>query len=217
MIVAIDGPAGSGKSTIAKLVAKRLGYLFLNSGRLYRMITLLIIEEGIKIDEKSIQDLLPIEGIELSQDHVLVGSRSFSEELHTPIIDKYVPIVSSFPSVRSQVNQILVITSQDHDVVVEGRDMTTVVFPHAEHKFFLDASISARAQRRFEQGISKQNFEEIYSAIEERDAIDRKKTLGALTLSEDAEYLDTSGLTIEQVCEKVVKSIQGHKTHQELL
>jgi cytidylate kinase len=101
--------------------------------------------------------------------------------------------------------------SKTEDIIVEGRDMSTVVFPEADVKFYLDASVEARARRRSGQGTSRLSYEQILKAIQDRDAIDRGKEIGALKLHEEAIYLDTSDLTIDQVCEIVVRSIQQHK------
>ncbi|KGE73913.1 (d)CMP kinase [Spirochaeta lutea] len=217
MIIAIDGPAGSGKSTVARYIADKLGFLYVNSGRVYRTVTFLCLEKDLSISEEAIFKSIPWNEISIHRDYIAVNLQQLSDELHHQRIDKLVPRISSFPMIRKAVNNIIVNTSKNENVVAEGRDMTTVVFPDADIKVYLDASIESRAMRRFNQGISDQTFEEIYKAIEERDQVDQKKAVGALRRSTDALYLDTSGLTIEQVCEKVIKSIQGHKTHQELL
>jgi small subunit ribosomal protein S1 len=119
--------------------------------------------------------------------------------------------ISSIPELREQVNRLLIEISRNEDIIVEGRDMSTVVFPHADVKFFLDASVEARARRRSGQGTSELTYEQILSSIRTRDAIDKNKAVGALKVADEAIYLDTSDLTIEQVCEIVVGSIQEHK------
>jgi len=209
MVVAIDGPAGSGKSTIARGLAERLGFSYLNSGKLYRAITLACLRSGVDPSdgEEALRCAQSVR-IEFSGPRVLLDGEDVDGELHSDQVDKHVAPLSAAPPVRDVVNRIIRAASQGKDVVVEGRDMTTVVFPDAEHKFFLDASADARARRRFAQGVSNLSLEEIKAGIEERDRIDRNKAVGTLKVARDATYLDSSDLTIEQVYAKLIRKIQ---------
>lgn len=212
MIVAIDGPAGSGKSTLAREVAKRAGFTYLNSGKLYRAVTWWVIRHQIT-DRAEIIRIASELDIKVDGNLVQLNSCLLDKELHSDEVDARVAEVSSVPEVRSLVNRVLLDAARGKNVVVEGRDMATLVFPHAEVKWYLDASPEARARRRFNQGTSKLNYEEILSAIKTRDRIDTEKELGGLKIAPDALYLDTSDLTIETVCAKVLQSIQGTLHH----
>ena len=216
MIVAMDGPAGCGKSTIAKLLSQRTGFLYLNSGSLYRAVSYAAIGRGLGIDDR--EDLVTCaRSLVLAYDAdgtvVMDGIRR-TEELRSAPVEAIVAQVSAIPAIRALVDAVVRATAEGRDVVVEGRDMTTVVFPDADLKFFIDASVEERARRRFEQNSSNQSYMEILDNIRMRDEIDRNKAVGALKIARDALYLDTSGLTIEQVYETVNSKIlhvrEGH-------
>ena len=208
MVIAIDGPAGSGKSTIAKLLAEKKGYTYINSGKLYRAITLgcLRAQIDLKNSEKVIEFAKNIK-ISYKKDQVFLDGEDVTNLLHTDQIDKYSSPLSAIVPVRHIVNDLVRKLSDGLDIVVEGRDMTTVVFPNAQHRFYLDASADSRAQRRYDQGVSNLSLEEIKTAILERDEIDRNKVEGSLKIAEGVQYLDTSDLTIIEVYDKLIESI----------
>lgn len=211
MIVAIDGPAGAGKSTVAKNVAAELGFVYINSGNLYRAITLSVFQAGIDPKhEAEVSDLADSADVSVDADGTKIDGRLVDGELRTARVDAAVAPVSSFPRVRNAVNQLLVSLARTRDAVVEGRDMGTVVFPDAEVKIYMDASIDSRALRRYKEAGDGRSLEEIREAIEKRDRIDQKKAGAPLRPAEDALYLDTSRLTIEAVCEKVVQICTHH-------
>ncbi|GAB6090846.1 (d)CMP kinase [Spirochaeta dissipatitropha] len=212
MVVAIDGPAGTGKSTVAKRISQSTKFQYVNSGSLYRAITLLALEADLKPDSNNeeIAAIATAADIDYIDGETRIDSKPVEALLRTDIIDANVAQISSIPPVRKVVNKILQKIAGHTDIVVEGRDMCTVVFPDAAIKIYLDASIEARAQRRFEQGTSSLSLEEITASIARRDTIDRSKSEGALRKAEDAVYLDTSHLTIEAVCVRVLELIQRH-------
>lgn len=209
MVIAIDGPAGSGKSTIARLLAQRLGLTCVNSGNLYRALTLGCLRANIDVrSEAAALDYARNAALEYDGGAVLLNGRDVTAELHSDEVDAAVAALSSIVSLRHLVNDYLRAMAARRGAVVEGRDMTTVVFPHAEHRFYLDATAEARAQRRFEQGVSGLSRDEILRNIKERDNQDRHKTEGSLRVGEGVTVLDTSDLTVEQTYEKMVQCIQ---------
>jgi len=211
MIVAIDGPAGVGKSTIAKRIAEKAGFYYINSGNLYRAITWEILQkypEGPPEKPEKMVEIAKNCRMELRDDGLYVNGLRVEEHLHTDAVDRWVAQVSSVAEIRTIVNSDLREIALKVESVVEGRDITTVVFPDAKVKIFLDASVETRAKRRYYQGISELSIEEIAKSIRERDQIDRTKAVGRLEVADDAVYLNTSDLTIEQVCEKVIDKIR---------
>lgn len=210
MVVAIDGPAGCGKSTIAKIIADKLNITFLNSGSFYRGITLSLLRAGIPLEAQ--QEIVEFAG-KLEIDYVnfrlVINGEDVEDSLHTDEVDAHTAQVSSIIPLRHIVNEKIRHITKSLSIVCEGRDMTTVVFPDAEHKFYLDASIDVQALRRFKQGVSNLSLEEIKEGIRKRDEIDKSKAEGALKIAPDATYIDTSDLTIEQVCEIIIRKIHN--------
>lgn len=209
MIIAIDGPAGTGKSTIASMIAQKLGITFLNSGSFYRALTLAALDAKIDLEnETAVVDFCKKQKLDYSADaHLILNGIDVQSHLHEDRVTAHAAQLSAIVAVRHFVNERLCEITKSLSIVCEGRDMTTVVFPHAEHKFYLDASSEVRAQRRFAQGVSKMSIEEIKKAIDERDEIDKNKKEGALKISADAIYIDTSHLTIDDVCAIILNKI----------
>lgn len=210
MVVAIDGPAGTGKSTVAHQVAKDLGLVYLNSGSFYRALTLSAIEAGISPDDAdAVLEHAKKQKLDYVNARLILNGVDVDDQLHQDKVDSAVSKVSSIVELRHLVNARMREIVQNLSIICEGRDMTTVVFPNAEHKFFLDASIDVQAKRRFDQGVSNLTLEEIKAAIIKRDEMDRKKAEGSLKKSADSFYIDTSGLTISQVCEIIESKINA--------
>ena len=208
MVIAIDGPAGTGKSTIASLLAKKLGITFLNSGSFYRALTLALLKNGIDLnDEAAVVDFCKKQKLDYVDSHLILNGDDVESLLHSDEVSAHAAEVSAFPEVRRIVNDRLRELTKSLDIVSEGRDMTTVVFPDADCKFYLDASLDVQAERRFKQGVSGMSLEEIKEAIKKRDEIDKNKKEGALVVAPDAVYIDTSTLTIEKVCEIILNQI----------
>ena len=216
MVIAIDGPAGSGKSTIAKLLAEKLkgkdgqDFIYINSGNLYRTITLGCLRLNIDLsDSEKVINLAENIKIAYEKTQVFLNGEDVTDLLHTDEIDLFSAPLSAIVPVRHIVNDIIRSLAEGRNIVVEGRDMTTVVFPDAQHRFYLDASADSRAERRFCQGVSKLSLEEIKEAILKRDEIDKNKPEGSLKITQGVQYLDTSDLTIIQVYEKLIKKINN--------
>jgi small subunit ribosomal protein S1 len=209
VIIAIDGPAGSGKSTIARLLAGGLNFTYINSGNLYRAVTLGCLRRRIDpADPEKALEYAKAADLDYWGDRVFLDGEDVTGALHTDEIDRFSAPLSAIVPIRHVVNDHIRRFAGALDIVVEGRDMTTVVFPQAEYRFFLDASVESRAKRRFDQGVSRLSLEEIREAIAQRDAIDRNKAEGSLLLAPGVEYLDTSDLTIKQVYEKLIEKLQ---------
>ena len=207
MVVAIDGPAGSGKSTIAKRVAEKTGFGYLDSGLLYRGISKAVLDSGQDREDPGVVVAIASQcRFEMPVDELFLNGRPLTE-IHTDRIDRWSAIHSRIPDVRERVNAQIRSMAGGNDIIVMGRDIATIVFPDAELKIFLDASIETRAARRYRQASSNLNEQEIRKEIEQRDAIDREKPVGKLIQAPDALYLDTSDLTIDEVCDKVVREI----------
>ncbi len=208
MIIAIDGPAGSGKSTIARMLAEGLGFAYVNSGSIYRAMTLRVLMQGVDAgDAEAVIACSRQARIEYRAGRLVLDGSDSEAELRSKGVEARVAQLSAIPRLREIVNEIVRRIAGSTDAVVEGRDMTTIVFPDADAKFYLDASADARALRRYDQGDGSASFEEIRQNIAMRDEIDRTKSIGALKIAADAEYLDSSHLTIQEVYDKVYGKI----------
>ncbi len=217
MIVAIDGPAGSGKSTIAQMVAAETKAFFINSGNFYRAITYKALQDGVSMEDATA--LIEVaKGVEITIEggRVHMNGEDVEEYLHSDAVDQWVAELSAIIPIRHRVNEMLRKVAGTMDVVIEGRDTTTVVFPYAEVKIFMTASVESRAKRRFSQQETELSLEEIMAGIEKRDKIDTSKAEGALYCCDDALFLDTTDLTIKQVCDKVVSQIKMAQRMQEI-
>ena len=209
MIIAIDGPAGTGKSTIASILAEKHNLTFLNSGGFYRTLTLAVLQAGIDYkDENATLEFCKKQKIEYTKEsHFILNGTDVTAHLHDDEVTANASQVSAIVEIRHLVNDLMREITKSLDIVCEGRDMTTVVFPNAEVKVYLDASAEVRAKRRFDQGVSNMTLEEIKAAIEKRDEMDKNKKVGSLKIAPDALYIDTSNLTIDNVCAIIEKQI----------
>ena len=215
-VIAIDGPAGAGKSTIARRVAKALGFFYLDTGAMYRALTLKAMHQGLNLEnEEQLVALAQKTTIDLENHDVgvkvLLDGEDVSEEIRTLEVTN-----NTFYIARaSRVREIMVAWQQDigskKDVVIEGRDVTTVVFPNASYKFYMDASVQERTERRFLEVVQKGkevDKEKLRQEIEERDHKDFSRQIGPLKKAADAIIIETTGLSIEQVVEKILKVVQ---------
>ncbi|HOZ71029.1 MAG TPA: 30S ribosomal protein S1 [Spirochaetales bacterium] len=209
MIVAMDGPAGTGKSTIARMVAERRGFTYINSGNLYRAITYGAMRSGVPLDdEAALTSYAKGAGLEYRGGALYLDGEPIEGRLRSAEVDAVVAQVSAIVPIRHIVNRLIRSIGAGLDAVVEGRDICTVVYPDAEVQIYIDASAEARARRRFDQGTSSLSLDEIKKNIEMRDRIDMNKAEGSLKRAPKAFYLDTSYLTIDQVYDIVDSKIQ---------
>ncbi|MBP9038525.1 MAG: (d)CMP kinase [Candidatus Syntrophosphaera sp.] len=215
LIIAIDGPAASGKSTTAQLLAKKLGYLYIDTGAMYRACALKAKKMGIDInDEESIRNLLDFIDIQIENDNsknrILLDGEDVSEDIRADDISSLASAISAIPAVRYKMVELQRKMGEKGSVILDGRDIGTFVFPDAEVKFFLTASPEIRAKRRWlelqQKGIDK-NFSEVLADLVKRDNNDSQRALAPLKKAEDAIEIDTSNMTIEEQTETLYKII----------
>lgn len=211
-VIAIDGPSGAGKSTISRLVAERLGFQFLDTGALYRATALHLRRKGLKEDTSDEEIANALKGVEIvfMDGKVFLNGKDVSEEIRTTEAGHYASVFSAKKAVRDFLLQIQRDAAQENDIVAEGRDMTTVVFPSAWKKFFLDASEEGRARRRYlqlkEKGMEI-TMEEALRDVQERDKRDSSRDIAPLKRADDAIYIDTTDLTLKDVLKRVLEAI----------
>ena len=215
LIIAIDGPAASGKSTSAQLLAKKLGYLYIDTGAMYRACALKAKKMGIDInDEESIRNLLDFIDIQIENDNsknrILLDGEDVSEDIRADDISSLASAISAIPAVRYKMVELQRKMGEKGSVILDGRDIGTFVFPDAEVKFFLTASPEIRAKRRWlelqQKGIDK-DFSEVLADLVKRDNNDSQRALAPLKKAEDAIEIDTSNMTIEEQTETLYKII----------
>ena len=218
-VVAIDGPAGSGKGTVTKIVAERMGLVNIDTGAMYRCVTLMCLENNIdytQIDEiNKILDVIKIEikNEDCNQTFYLNG-KNVTKEIRYDNVNKNVAKFAAIKEVRDKVTPMQREMGEKQDIIMEGRDITTVVFPNADVKIYLDASPEERAERRYRQ--NKENgidtpYEEILQNVIDRDYRDSHREIAPLTKAPDAIYVDSTGMTVEEEAEEVIKIIKEKK------
>jgi len=215
-IVAIDGPAGSGKGTLAKALSEKYNLINIDTGATYRCVALKALRNNVTLDEpEKIIEISENIDIELKQDgRVFMDGEDVTKEIRSKEVTTIVSPVSSIVEVRKNMVDIQRKIAEGNDVVMEGRDITTVVFPNAKYKFYLDATIDVRAQRRFEENKQKgidMTYEEIYENIKKRDYNDMHKEVGSLQRTDEQIYIDTTNLTVEEEVEIIGKYLEGDK------
>lgn len=218
-IVAIDGPAGTGKGTITKLISKEMGLVNIDTGATYRCVALYAIKNNIKLEEKE-KIIKSLENIEIDMQNqngeqiIFLNGENVTNQIRSKEVTQIVSQVSSIKEVRYKMVEVQRNLAKGKDVIMEGRDITTVVFPNADVKIYLDADENERAKRRYkemqEKGIEI-TYEEVLKNIQIRDKNDKEKEIGALKIAEDAIYVDTTDLNIEEVKNKILNIIKEKK------
>lgn len=215
-VVGIDGPAGTGKSTLTKLISKEMNLVNIDTGATYRCVALKAIKNNIKLAEKDkIINLLNDINIEFKNEDniqkVYLDGEDVTERIRENDVNNIVSPVSSIKEVRFKLVDLQRKLAEGKNSIMEGRDITTYVFPNADVKIYLDASIEERAKRRYNQNLEKgieTSYEDVYENIRARDENDKAKEVGALKIAEDAIVIDTTNLTIEEVKNKIIKCIK---------
>ncbi len=217
-IIAIDGPSGAGKSTVAKVLAERLGYIYMDTGAMYRAIGWKTKKESILLTEESLKNLCSITDIRLErisgEMKAIMDGKDVTEEIRTPEMGMMASSVSAFQSVRERLLELQRGMGRNGGIVMEGRDIGTVVFPDADVKFFLDATIEERGKRRYLDLKSKgieDDLIRVTDEIRKRDEADSSRTLAPLKKAKDALYIDSTNMTVKEVVETMLKEINAKR------
>lgn len=217
--IAIDGPAGAGKSTIARLTAKKLGYLYVDTGALYRTVGYAAKLRGIDPgDAQQVAAMLPEIAVDLSFDkdgvqQTLLNGQDVSDQIRSPEMSRYASQVSAHKAVREYLLWLQRKLAQEHNVIMDGRDIGTTVLPHADLKIYLTATPEDRARRRFDEYLSKGvsvDYDKLLNDIKQRDYDDSHREISPLRRAEDAKLVDTSGNTLEESLELMEAMIRRH-------
>ncbi len=209
MIIAIDGPAGAGKSTIAKKVADSLGYVYIDTGAMYRAFTYELLTSSISLsDIEEITKVLEKTNIEFKNNEIFLNNLNVTNEIRSKNVTANVSAVSAIPQVREKLVNLQRKIASENNSILDGRDIGTVVFPNAELKIFLTASVKIRALRRYNELIAKDkniDINEIEAEIEKRDKLDSSRETSPLIKAADAIEIDTSDLSIDEVANTILK------------
>ena len=214
-IVAVDGTAGSGKGTITKIIADKLNLISIDTGAMYRCVALECINKNIDYTEiEKIKEVLKEINIELKKENnsqvVILNGKDVTREIRTPEVDNVVAKFAAIKEVRDKMTPIQRKMGQDANIIMEGRDIGTVVFPNADVKVFLDCSVEERA-RRYNQDLEKgieTTYEEVLESIKERHKLETERKIAPLVQATDAVYIDSTNMTIDEEAEAVIKIIE---------
>lgn len=214
-IVAIDGPAGSGKGTVTKIVAEKENLISVDTGAMYRCVTLECLNNGIDFTDteaiiKVLKDIKIELKMEKSKQEVFLNGQNVTNQIRTPRIDSYVAKYAAIKCIREKMVDLQRKMGETQNIIMEGRDIGTVVFPDADVKIFLDCSVEERAKRRYLQNQEKGiecNYEEILESIIERHKLETQRELSPLKKADDAILIDSSNMTIDEVVDEIIKNI----------
>ncbi|MCX7716385.1 MAG: (d)CMP kinase [Endomicrobia bacterium] len=218
VVIAIDGPAGAGKTTVSKLVAKKLGFVHIDTGAMYRAVTYKLLKSNISLDDieavKQVVESLDISfNLKDNELFILIDKIDISPEIRSEYVSANVNIVAAIPFVREKLRCLQRELGKKYNCVMEGRDIATVVFPDTKFKFYLDAPVEERAIRRYKELLQKNeqvNFEEVKKAIIRRDELDTTRGINPLKIDDNALVINTYGLTQDEVAEKIVEYVRQH-------
>lgn len=215
--IAIDGPAGSGKSTVARRIAEKLGLLYLDSGAMYRAVTVLAIRGGLAADSPQLLEQVKACNIEFEDNGktILLNAEDISLQIRTPTVNRRVADVAKIPEIRHEIVKHQQRIGNQGSIIAEGRDLTTIVFPNADFKFYLDASVTERAKRRLAE-FRRQNVEITLAAVEaeisDRDEKDKTRAHSPLRTADDAIVVDTTDKTINEVVDFIIARVSEDKS-----
>ena len=217
--IAIDGPAGAGKSTVAKIVADKLGFQYIDTGAMYRAYTLKILDNGIDPkDEISVLKLLDSTDIDFRDNRIFLDETQVDEEIREGRITKNVSYIASYKAVREKMVRLQQSMSTRKSVVMDGRDITTVVLPDADFKFFITATAEERGRRRYLEllgkGVEGITLEDTIEDIRRRDTFDSTREESPLTKTEDSYLVDTTNMTISEAVEHIISIVDGEGSEQ---
>lgn len=204
MIIAIDGPAGTGKGTISKLLAEELGYIYIDTGAMYRAVTISVLKNELDLNNLNIEFD--------NMQKIFLNGQDVTEQIRSKEVTQNVSQISSRKEIRIKLVEMQRKLAQNNNVVMEGRDIGTVVFPNADLKIYLDANIEERAKRRYIETIAKginATYEEVLEHFKIRDKNDMEKEMGALKKAPDAIYIDSTNMDIQDVVKKIIEYING--------
>lgn len=212
--VAIDGPAGAGKSTIANRVADKLKIEYIDTGAMYRALTLKVL--NVNKDPKNTSEVVQImknTEIDFENNHILLDGKNVDEEIRDNLVSTNVSYVSQYKEVRDQMVLLQQKMAKTKSIIMDGRDITTVVLPDAEFKFFITASIEERAKRRYiellNKGYTKSTYKQIFDEIRTRDEIDSNREISPLSIADDAYVLDNTDKSIDESVDIIVSMVKG--------
>ena len=219
VIVAVDGTAGSGKGTVTKIIAERLNLVSIDTGAMYRCVALECIRKNINYTEiEKIKTVLEKINIELRKENgnqlVFLNGENVTKDIRTTEVDDQVAKFAAIKEVRDKVTPMERKMGEKNDIIMEGRDIGTVVFPNADVKIFLDCSVEERAMRRYKQNLEKgikATYEEVLEGIKERHKLETERKIAPLIKAEDAIYIDSTKMTIEEEAEEVIKIIKSKR------
>lgn len=217
-IITLDGPSGAGKSTIAKLLAKKLSFKYLDTGAMYRAVTLYMIKHNIDINNNS-EVISALNNLNINFDNdgrIYLDNEDVTEAIRSMEVVNLVSKVSSISIVRQNMVSLQRKIAEDGNYVVDGRDIGSVVFPNSKYKFYMDASLDERAKRRYNEELSKGKnitYEEVRESIRKRDEFDSNREDSPLVVPENANIIDTTSMTIDEVVEKIANVIFNIKSN----
>ncbi len=211
-VIAIDGPAGSGKGTVSKILATKLNYVYIDTGAMYRAIAYMALKNNILDDEEKIVDLAKNSKIEFKNNKVFINNIDVTDNIRTIEVSKITSPISSIVKLREVLVEMQRNMAKNSNIIMEGRDITTVVFPNANVKIYLDANLEERARRRYnemiEKGIST-TYEEVLDNISQRDYNDMHKEVGSLTRVKDSIYIDSTNMSIDDVVNQIIDIVKN--------
>ncbi|CCQ92676.1 Cytidylate kinase [[Clostridium] ultunense Esp] len=214
LIIAVDGPAGAGKSTIAKRIAEILELEYIDTGAMYRALTLKVIRAGIDPeDTENILKLMETTSIYFKDNHIYLDGTTVDNEIRKKIVNNNVSVISKIKEVRENMVHLQRSLAESSNLIMDGRDIGTVVLPNANYKFFITASIEERGRRRYKELLEKEekniSYEQILTEIKNRDRIDSTRKIAPLKKSLDAYEIDTTEKTVEECVEEILRIIEG--------